>query len=401
LLNHVLKNREGLKVAVIVNDMSDVNIDATFVKGHAELSRFDDKLIDLHNGCICCTLREDLLVEIIKLAKEQRFDYLLIESTGISEPMPVAETFTFGPKGENAEMAGIHVLSEVAHLDTMVTVVDCLNFWDRLGSLQKLVDVGESASPEDERNVANLLIDQVEFANVILLNKTDLVSAEAVAKIKSLIEHLNPSALIQITQRSVIDIKTIINTNRFDFLKAVDAPGWLKELRGEHVPETIEYGISSFIYNARKPFHPGRLWDLFENKALMEPVLRGKGFIWLASRDEYMGEWEKAGKMIETRGSSEWYCELPEDQWDLPKEIAMTQFVDGVGDKRQEMVFIGVGMDKEQILHLLELALLTPDEMALGPGRWEDFEDKFEEWDCQFEVVPHDHDGDEHPSHDD
>jgi len=253
--------------------MSDVNIDASFVSGAAELSRFDDKLIDFHNGCICCTLREDLLIEIIKLAKEQRFDYLLIESTGISEPLPVAETFTFGPKVEDPtnEFAGIHALSEVARLDTMLTVVDCVNFWNRLDSLQKLVDVGESASPEDQRTVVNLLIDQVEFANVILLNKTDLVTPEQIEKIKSFIQHLNPTAVLRETVKSQVDLKYVLNTHLFDFLKAVDAPGWLKELRGEHVPETIEYGISSFIYKARKPFHPKRLWDLFQEKTTDGP----------------------------------------------------------------------------------------------------------------------------------
>ncbi|HHH3937923.1 GTP-binding protein, partial [Klebsiella pneumoniae] len=260
LLNHILNNREGRRVAVIVNDMSEVNIDAALVReGGAELSRTDEKLVEMSNGCICCTLREDLLLEVNRLAKEGRFDQLVIESTGISEPLPVAETFTFaGDDGES--------LSTVARLDTMVTVVDAYNFLKDYGSEDSIQSRGESLGEGDERSVVDLLIDQIEFCDVLVLNKVDLISEAQKEKLMAILRSLNPRARIVVSQFGQVPLGNILNTGLFDFEQAAQAPGWLKELRGEHTPETEEYGITSFVFRARRPFHPTRFWQVMENE---------------------------------------------------------------------------------------------------------------------------------------
>jgi len=379
LLNHVLKNKEGKRVAVIVNDMSEINMDVSFVNTRSSLSRID-KIVDMHNGCICCTLREDLLVEIARLAKEQRFDYMLIESTGISEPMQVAETFTFEVEGEK-----IHALSEVAELDTMVTVIDCHNFWKDLKSIQLLKERGEAAGPSDERTIVDLLLDQVEFANVIVLNKIDLMESKQVDEIAALITRLNPGAKIVRSNFSNVSLDLILNTKLFDYNTASTSPGWLKELRGEHIPETIEYGISSFVYRARKPFHPKRLKEFFSDD-VFSPVVRGKGFLWLASRNDFMGEWEKAGDLMDLDSTSKWFAEIPEDEWGAEPSEIKKDFAEGVGDRRQELVFIGLKMNREAISAGLDKCLLTDNELKMGPERWEEeFEDPFDDWENMFE----------------
>ncbi|MGB9632832.1 MAG: GTP-binding protein, partial [Chloroflexaceae bacterium] len=276
LLNHVLANREGRRVAVIVNDMSEINIDAQLVRsGGAALRRTEERLVEMTNGCICCTLREDLLVEVGRLAREGRFDYLLIESTGVSEPLPVAETFTFaGPDGV--------CLGDLARLDTMVTVVDAFNFLRDFSSLDELRDRDLAISEGDERSVVDLLVDQIEFADVLVLNKTDLIEPAEADRIEALLRKLNPEAVIVRARFGRVPLDLILNTGRFDFERAAQAPGWLKELRGEHTPETEEYGISSFVYRARRPFHPQRFWELIHEE--WPGVLRSKGLFWLATR---------------------------------------------------------------------------------------------------------------------
>lgn len=287
LLNHILNNREDRRVAVIVNDMSEVNIDAALVReGGAELSRTDEKLVEMSNGCICCTLREDLLLEVNRLAKEGRFDQLVIESTGISEPLPVAETFTFaGDDGES--------LSTVARLDTMVTVVDAYNFLKDYSSEDSIQSRGESLGEGDERSVVDLLIDQIEFCDVLVLNKVDLISEAQKEKLMAILRSLNPRARIVVSQFGQVPLSNILNTGLFDFEQAAQAPGWLKELRGEHTPETEEYGITSFVFRARRPFHPTRFWQVMENE--LDGVVRSKGYFWLASRPEFAGSWSQAG----------------------------------------------------------------------------------------------------------
>ena len=285
LLNHILSNREGLKIAVIVNDMSEVNIDAALVRdGNAQLSRTEEQLVEMSNGCICCTLREDLLIEVKKLAQENRFDYLLIESTGISEPMPVAETFTFADEdGES--------LSSVSELDTMVTVVDAANFLKDFGSWDDLKDRKMALGEEDERNIVDLLVDQVEFANVIIVNKTDLVSPEQIGLIKKIIGQLNSSATILESTKSQVPLKTIMGTGRFKFDEAEElSSDWLAIPRGEEETETEEYGISNFVFRSDRPFHPQRLWDAVGDDmetGLFRNVLRSKGIAWIASRHDW------------------------------------------------------------------------------------------------------------------
>ncbi len=383
LLNHILNNREGLKIAVIVNDMSEVNIDANLIKnGDAKLSRTEEKLVEMENGCICCTLREDLLIEIRKLAEENKFDYLVIESTGIAEPLPVAETFTFADEDGNS-------LSDFAKLDTMVTVVDGFNFFNDFYSKESLNERGdESLGEEDERTIVNLLVDQIEFSNVIILNKIDKLNKEEVDKIKDIIRSLNGDAKIIESSYSKVDLNEIINTNLFDFDKASEAPGWLKELRGEHNPETEEYGISSFVYKSRKPFHPKRFRDLLSSE-IFSGILRAKGYFWIASRNNIALTLAVAGKILEYSLAGFWYGVMPKEEiqkdketWNYIKEI----WEDPFGDRRQELVFIGNNYDKEKIISLLDEALLTDDEMNLTIEEWQKFEDPFPKWDIPQET---------------
>lgn len=375
LLNHILNNREGRRVAVIVNDMSEVNIDAGLVRdGGAELSRTDEKLVEMSNGCICCTLREDLLIEVNRLAKEGRFDHLVIESTGISEPLPVAETFTFaGDDGDS--------LSTVARLDTMVTVVDAFNFLKDYGSTDSIQSRGESLSEEDARSVVDLLIDQIEFCDVLLLNKVDLIRDAEREKLLAILASLNPRAKILVSQFGQVNLDDVLNTGLFDFDKAAQAPGWLKELRGEHTPETEEYGITSFVFRARRPFHPTRFCQVMEKE--LEGVVRSKGYFWLASRPEFAGSWSQAGGVARQGLGGMWWASIPKDRWPVDDEslkIILSNWVDGIGDARQELVFIGIEMDEDKLRAKLNAALLTDEEMAEGPHVWSHYPDPIEPW---------------------
>lgn len=375
LLNHILNNREGRRVAVIVNDMSEVNIDAALVRdGGAELSRTDEKLVEMSNGCICCTLREDLLIEVNRLAKEGRFDQLVIESTGIAEPLPVAETFTFaGDDGQS--------LSEVARLDTMVTVVDGYNFLKDYTSDESIQSRGESLGEEDARSVVDLLIDQIEFCDVIILNKIDLIDAEQQQKLNAIIRSLNPDAKILHAEFGTVPLEEVLNTGRFDFEKAARAPGWLKELRGEHTPETEEYGITSFVYRARRPFHPSRFAQVMENS--LTGIVRSKGYFWLASRPEYAGSWSQAGGVARQGLAGSWWVSVPKEQWPEDEEslnYIHSVWVDGVGDARQELVFIGMDMDEQTLRAHLDDALLTEKEMFEGLAKWVSYPDPIDPW---------------------
>ena len=375
LLNHILNNREGRKIAVIVNDMSEVNIDAALVReGGAELSRTDEKLVEMSNGCICCTLREDLLIEVRRLAEDNRFDQLVIESTGISEPLPVAETFTF--EDEN----GVS-LSEFARLDTMVTVVDAYNFLKDYSSLDSLTSRGESLGEDDERNVVDLLIDQIEFCDVIVLNKVDLINREEKEKLFGILHSLNPRAKIEISEFGQVKLDKILNTNLFDFNEAAQAPGWLKELRGEHTPETEEYGISSFVYRARKPFHPQRFFDFVNSE--WQGVIRSKGFFWLASNPEFAGSWSQAGAMARHGVAGYWWAAVPDEHWpedQNSRDAIERNWDDLTGDARQEIVLIGMDMDQDALTAQFDACLLTDDEMALGANEWEKFDNPFTGW---------------------
>ena len=375
LLNHILNNREGRKIAVIVNDMSEVNIDAALVReGGAELSRTDEKLVEMSNGCICCTLREDLLVEVRRLAQDQRFDQLVIESTGISEPLPVAETFTF--EDEN----GIS-LNEFARLDTMVTVVDAYNFLKDYSSLDSLQARGESLGEQDERNVVDLLIDQIEFCDVIVLNKTDLIDQDELEKLFGILQSLNPRAKIEVSAFGKVNLDRVLNTQLFDFNEAAQAPGWLKELRGEHTPETEQYGINNFVYRARRPFHPQRFFDFINSE--WKGVIRSKGFFWLASNPEFAGSWSQAGAMARHGVAGYWWAAVPDEHWptDQQSRDAIQQSWDAqTGDARQEIVLIGMQMDQSELIRQFDDCLLNDDEMGLGAEKWQEFENPFSGW---------------------
>ena len=375
LLNHILANREGLKVAVIVNDMSEVNIDASLVRdGNANLSRTEEQLVEMTNGCICCTLREDLLIEVKRLALENRFDYLLIESTGISEPLPVAETFTF--EDETGEC-----LSDCAELDTMVTVIDASNFMKDFGSWDDLTDRKIGLSEEDDRNIVDLLVDQVEFANVILINKTDLVSEQQLSQLKQIIRHLNQSAEVMESTQSRVPLESILGTGRFEISQAEEMPGWLAVPRGLEETETEEYGISSFVYRRDRPFHPKRLWDTISSdmdEGLFEGVLRSKGLAWIGSRNEWAYNWSQAGCSILLEPAGYWWASAPEEEWpEDEEEIAdiRSRFNGQHGDRHQELVFIGQGLDQPRLEKILDSCLLTDLEFGEGPNAWADLED--------------------------
>ncbi|MCC6233031.1 MAG: GTP-binding protein [Verrucomicrobiales bacterium] len=376
LLNHLLHNREGLRVAVIVNDMSEVNIDAALVKGGgATLNRAEEKLVEMSNGCICCTLREDLLKEVATLADEGRFDYLLIESTGISEPLPVAETFTFADEHGRS-------LSRIARLDTMVTVVDAFHFLRDLGSPDSLADRRQARDGADDRGVVDLLVDQVEFADVLVINKTDLVTADALRHLEGVLKALNPRARIVQAREGRVPLREVLNTRRFNLAAAQEAPGWLKELRGEHTPETEEYGIRSFVYRARRPFHPRRFMDCLCRE--WPGVLRSKGFFWLATRMDWAGMLSIAGVACRTEAAGFWWAAVARDQW--PEDAEQRQELETLwqepwGDRRQEIVVIGIDVDEDVLIRRLNECLLTDSEMAAGAVSWlARFEDPFLPW---------------------
>ena len=376
VLTNLLNNRQGKKVAVIVNDMSEINIDKSMIQNDVSLNHKEEKLVEMSNGCICCTLREDLLVEVTKLAKARSFDYLLIESTGISEPLPVAETFTF--EDEN----GVS-LSDVSKLDTMVTVVDAVNFLNDYNEAKYLQEVGESLGEDDERSVADLLVDQVEFADVILISKIDLVKKTDIDKLTVVLKTLNTTASIIPISNGEVELDRILNTGLFDFEQAQQAPGWLKEMRGEHIPETEEYGISSFVYEARKPFYPQKFHDFLHSDDLSGKLIRSKGFFWLATRPMYAGSWSQAGGIAHHGFAGLFWKAIPKDNWPEEKEAIdyiKEKWVEPFGDMRQELVFIGQGLDQDKITQLLDECLLSDADLLLGKDYWTQFPDPFPVW---------------------
>ena len=363
LLNHILHNKEGLKVAVIVNDMSEVNVDAELVKNENTLSRTEEKLVEMSNGCICCTLREDLMVEVERLAKEDRFDYLLIESTGISEPVPVAQTFTFVDEENGID------LSRFSYVDTMVTVVDSFNFFNDFSSSEMLLDRDLTDIEGDYRTIVNLLTDQIEFANVIILNKTDLVSEEKVGVLKAAIQKLNPMAKILESSFSKVAPNEILNTGLFDFEKAQESASWIEELnKGEHTPETEEYGISSFVFKSKKPFDPVRFWAYVEEK-FPATVIRSKGLFWIASRPKQALIWSQAGGSLKADSAGVWWSSMSyNDRAQYMSFVENQQFIESgwhedFGDRKNEIVFIGQDMDEVGIRAALDACLSTDEEL--------------------------------------
>ena len=363
LLNHILHNKEGLKAAVIVNDMSEVNIDANLVKSENTLSRTEEKLVEMSNGCICCTLREDLMVEVEKLARAQRFDYLIIESTGISEPIPVAQTFSFESEDGTID------LSKFSYVDTMVTVVDSFNFMKDFSSPEYLTDRNLTNIDGDSRTIVNLLTDQIEFANVILLNKIDLITKSELSNLKDIIRKLNPEAQIISTNHSKVSLNCVINTGIFDFEKAESSAGWIKELENEHTPETEEYGIGSFVYRRNIPFHPKKFLDFVQQKFPLN-VIRSKGLFWIASRNDQALNFSSAGGSIKADAAGVWWASMP-----FSERIKYASFIDNqeeiesgwekdFGDRKIELVFIGQNLNVDAITHELDLCLLNENELV-------------------------------------
>ena len=383
LLNRVLANREGRRVAVIVNDMSEVNIDASLVSTTATLDRTEERLVEMSNGCICCTLREDLLIEVARLASEGRFDYLLIESTGISEPLPVAATFLF-------EDIDGQSLSSLARLDTMATVVDATTFLDRFAHLEELTDLGVGRDEEDDRSVVDLVVDQVEFANVIAISKPDLVSPQHLEKVVAMVRRLNPDARLVVAENGNVPLEAVLDTGLFDEVEGEAAPGWAQILNDEVTPETEEYGITSFVYRHRWPFHPKRLSR--ELNEAWPGVLRSKGFFWIASRPDMQAMWSHAGLSVMLEPLAPWYVSTPEDEWDLETDEERAELMERwdplLGDRQTEIVFIGIDMDEDAIRRRLDACILTGREFEKGPEKWLKFRDPLPEWDlsCDLEL---------------
>ncbi len=374
LLNHILHNKVGLKVAVIVNDMSEVNVDANLVKNQNVLSRTEEKLVEMSNGCICCTLREDLMVEVEKLANENRFDYLLIENTGIGEPVPVAQTFSFVSEDGKID------LSKFSYIDTLVTVVDCFNFFKDFGTNELLIDRKLTDIDGDYRTIVNLLTDQIEFANVIVLNKTDLVDAPSLGLLQAAIKKLNPGAKIIATSFSKVDPNELLNTQLFDFEEAQNSAGWQKELEGGvHTPETEEYGISSFVFRNQKPFHPSRLWK-YLNEEYPMGIIRAKGLFWLASRPSEAINFSQAGGSSRLEKAGVWWMSMPyAERIKYPSFIENQQYIESKwhkvwGDRMNELVFIGQDIDQATMIAALEKCLLQDEEMNFmeDPTRFAD-----------------------------
>ncbi|MEQ5840407.1 GTP-binding protein [Paraburkholderia acidicola] len=397
LLNHILANRAGLRVAVIVNDLAAVNIDAALVRDAAALSHVEEQLVEMSNGCICCTLRDDLLTEIRRLAGEQRFDAILIESTGIAEPMPIAETFTF------VDDDGVS-LSDVARLDTMVTVVDAFNFLRDYACADALAERGLAATDEDDRTLVELLIEQIEFCDVLVVNKTDLVSADDLERLQHILAHINPRAVQVLSHFGVVPLAEVLDTKRFDFDEASNAPGWLASLQHDHDHEHAhhgeadEFGIGNFVYRARRPFHPERLWALLHEE--WQGVLRSKGFFWLATRNDIGGSLSQAGGTCRHGPAGMWWAaqdrsEWPEGDDELLAEITADWHGDlndtTIGDRRQELVMIGVDIDATLWRGKFDACLLSDDEYAQGPEAWLHLTDPFPAWNLDTED-DHDHD---------
>jgi G3E family GTPase len=377
LLNHVLNNREGKRVAVIVNDMSEVNIDADLVREGGGLSRTEEKLVEMSNGCICCTLRDDLLAEVRRLALEGRFDYLLIEGTGIAEPLPIATTFDF--RDENGQS-----LSDVARLDTMLTVVDAINLLKDYGSKDFLRDRGEIAGEGDERTLVDLLVEQIEFADVVVINKASEVTSEQLGLVRKIIRALNPDARLVETDFGRAPLDAVLDTGLFDIEKAQEHPLWYKELYGhaDHLPETEEYGISSFVYRARRPFHPEKFSAFLADT--WSGLIRAKGHFWLATRPQWVGEMSLAGAICRTEAMGFWWAAVPQERWpDHPEwKQRLTRHWHKVwGDRRQEMVFIGTGMDEAAIRSALDACLLgEANTLRFNPDRYRNLADPFPSW---------------------
>tara|TARA_B100001059_G_C17834165_1_gene586776 strand:- start:2712 stop:3914 length:1203 start_codon:yes stop_codon:yes gene_type:complete len=376
LLNHLLHNRENRRIAVIVNDMSEINIDAAQIKNSVSLSRTEEKLVEMSNGCICCTLREDLLEEVTKMAKEDKFDYLVIESTGISEPLPVAETFTF----EDEE--GVS-LKDIVRLDTMVTVVDAFNFLNDFNEAKQLVETDESLGEDDQRNVADLLVDQIEFCDKLIISKSDLITPEQLAELKGILTGLNPVAEQILSDHGQVPLDSLLNTNSFSFERAKQDPGWLKEMRGEHVPETEEYGISSFSYQARRPFHPQKFYDFLYQDWPEGKLIRSKGYFWLASRPHFAGNWHQAGGIAHHGPAGMFWKAVPKSQW--PEDEESLDYIQSLwqepfGDMRQELVFIGQNLDADAVRKSLDECLLTEEEVLQGKDAWLKLDDPFPAW---------------------
>ena len=363
LLNHILHNKEGLKVAVIVNDMSEVNIDAELIKNENTLSRTEEKLVEMSNGCICCTLREDLMIEVERLAKENRFDYLLIESTGISEPIPVAQTFSFADEENGID------LSRFSSIDTMVTVVDAFNFFKDFGSPETLIDRNLTDIEGDYRTIVNLLTDQIEFANVIILNKIDMVDQSTLGVLREIICKLNPKAEIIESSFSKVEPSKILNTCLFDFEEAEQSAGWIEELeKEEHTPETDEYGINSFVFRSKKPFDPNRFWSYLQH-GFPNNIIRSKGLFWIASRPDQALVWSQAGGSLKADSAGVWWSSMPYES--RIQQLAFVENIDLIesdwdinfGDRKNEIVFIGQNMDKTLICKQLEACLSNNKEL--------------------------------------
>ncbi len=389
LLNHILANRAGLKVAVIVNDLASVNIDAALVRDASALSHVEERLVEMSNGCICCTLRDDLLVEIRRLADEGRFDAILIESTGIAEPMPIAETFTFVDDDGTS-------LAELARLDTLVTVVDAFNFLRDYGCDDALAARGIAATEDDDRTLVELLIEQIEFCDVLVINKADLVDADALARLQRILARLNPRAQQVVATFGNVPLADVLNTHRFDFDDASNAPGWLASLDEAHEHDHVhgeadEYGIGNFVYRARRPFHPARLWTLLHEA--WAGVLRSKGFFWLATRNDVAGSLSQAGGVCRHGPAGLWWAAQDRGEWPQDDELLADIRAEwhgdlddrSIGDRRQELVLIGIGLDAAAWRAKFDACLLTDAEYALGEAGWVAFDDPFPAWDIDGE----------------
>ena len=377
LLNHVLNNRAGRRVAVIVNDMSEINIDSSLLeRGGAQLSRTEEKLVEMTNGCICCTLRDDLLAEVSRLAQEDRFDYLLIESTGISEPIPVAQTFTFEDED------GVS-LGDLSRLDTMVTVVDAASFLRDYQAADSLEERGESLGEDDERTVTDLLIDQVEFADVIVLNKIDLAGEAKAREVQAILQALNPGAKILRTSHGLVPLDHVLDTGLFDYDQAASSAGWIREMEGEHTPETEEYGISSFTYQTHRPFDAEKLWAYISDEESWRGVLRSKGFFWLAADHRLAYEWAQAGGVCTTNPAGFWWAAVDREDWDMPDGERPDQqpgWHERFGDRAQQLVFIGQKMDEASMRARLDACLLDPDLVDRPLDEWSELPNPFPEF---------------------
>ena len=386
LLNHVLANREGLRVAVIVNDMSEVNIDAALLRHGTEnagaaLSRTEEKMVEMSNGCICCTLREDLLLEVRKLAAENRFDYLLIEPTGVGEPMPVAATFDF------ADEDGVS-LNDVARIDTMVTVVDAVNLLNDYNCADFLAQRGQSAGEGDDRTLAALLSEQIEFADVIVVSKTDLVTIEQMGAVRAVIKALNPTATMVLAEQGRVPLHQILGTGKFDLDKASQMAGWARELAGIHLPETEEYGIDSFVVRERRPLHAQRFNEFLD--LALPGLIRAKGYIWFASRPDWAVAYSRAGRIASVEPVGQWWAASDRANWppvgDADRAGIEAAWVEPFGDRQNELVFIGAGMDRPALEAAFRRCVLTDRELAAGASAWLTYADPFPAWSREDEL---------------